>query len=471
VVEIDYPGVYVEEAAYGVSTIAGVATSTAGFVGEAASGEHCAAVRVKSVADFERTLPGSGRGSELGVAVSQFFAGGGSEAWVAGVPRGTPLSEGLQRLDAADTLNLLCLPGETDVRVWRAALEYAGRRRAFVLIDPPGADLDRTVALAESLAASGSANGAIYFPPIQVDDPVTGGLRTCPPSGAVAGLYARHDRALGVWKAPGGEHAVLPGVVAPEVELGEAAISELKAAAVNAIRRFPTGGIRVWGSRTLQGGEQSTSDWTYVPVRRLALFIEESLSRGTRWAVFEPNDEPLWATLRLQCAVFLDALFRAGALQGSTADKAYFVRCGLDTMSQNDLDNGRLRLVVGIAPIKPAEFVHIAIGQWLSRVCTEALDATGSPCERLRLQHHPVAAEGVFLQVPDDGAWTTWSEVADFHDAGPRDRVYTLDRDAGELVFGDGEHGAIPPAGSENIRATYRYGGGRGHPSTAESGA
>ena len=457
-VETQYPGVYVEEGAFGVSTIAGVTTSTAAFVGEGASAEDRAVVNVKSVADFERAFGESACCSDVGLAVSQFFAGGGSEAWVARVPAGTARSEALQRLDAVDTLNLLSLPGETDVEVLRAALEYADSRRAFVVIDPPGADVEQTVALAESLAAAGSANGAVYFPRIQVEDPVTGGLRTCPPSGAVAGLFARQDRALGLWKAPTGEHAVLPGVAALEVELGDPATSRLKTVGVNPIRTFPTAGIRVWGARTLQGGDQSTSDWKYVSVRRLALFIEESLDRGIRWAVFEPNDEPLWAKLRLQCAVFLDGLFRAGALQGSTADKAYFVRCGLDTMSQNDLDNERLNVLVGIAPIRPAEFVLITIGQWMAPVSTESFDASGSPCERLRLQHRPITSEGVFLQVGDDGAWTTWSEVANLDDAGPSDRVYTLDREAGELAFGDGEHGALPPAGSQNVRATYRYG-------------
>jgi Bacteriophage tail sheath protein len=461
VVEILYPGVYVEEVPFGVAPIIGVSTSTAAFVGEAATGDRSAVVNVKSHADFKRAFGCLRRDSELGAAVSQFFANGGSEAWVAGVPRGTPLSEGLQRLDAVDTLNLVCLPGETELDALRAVLEYAERRRAFVLIDPPGADLDRTMAFAKALAGSGSANGAVYFPPIQVDGAATDTI-ACPPSGAVAGMYARHDRARGVWKAPEGVHAALPGVVAPVIELDDDAISRLSAAGVNSIRRFPGGGIRVWGSRTLLGAGATTSEWKYVPVRRLALFIEESLYRGIQWAVFEPNDEPSWAKLRTQIAVFLDALFRAGALQGRRADEAYFVRCGRETMSQNDLDSGLVRIVIGFAPLKPAEFVDITIGQWTSKVCTESFDATGRPCERLRLRHHPVAAEGVFLQVADAGAWTTWTEVTQLHDSGPGERVYTLDRDAGELVFGDGEHGASLPVGGQTVRATYRYGTGRG---------
>lgn len=459
-IETDYPGVYVEEVAFGVAPIAGVSTSTAAFVGGAATDTR-AAVNVKSQADFERAFGCSWRDSELGAAVSQFFANGGSEAWVAGVHEGTALSEGLQRLDAVDALNLLCLPGETELDALRAALEYAERRRAFVLIDPPGADLDRTIAFAGALARSGSPNGAVYFPPVQVDDAAA---EARPPSGAVAGMYARHDRTRGVWKAPEGSHAALPGVVAPVVELDDDAFSRLSAAGVNSIRLFPGSGIRVWGSRTLLGADTSTSDWKYIPVRRLALFVEESLYRGTQWTVFEPNGEPLWAKLRLQIAVFLDTLFRAGALQGRRPDEAYFVRCGRDTMSQNDLDNGLVRIAVGVAPTKPAEFVEITIGQWTSKVCTESFDVAGVPCERLRVWHHPVVGEGVFLQVADAGAWTTWTEVTRLHDSGPEERVYTLDRDTGQLVFGDGEHGASLPAGSQTVQATYRYGTGSRRP-------
>jgi hypothetical protein len=277
-------------------------------------------------------------------------------------------------------------------------------------------------------------------------------------------MYARHDRTRGVWKTPDGNHATLPGVVAPVVELDEDAISSLTAAGVNAIRRFPGGGIRVWGSRTLLGADASVSEWKYVSVRRLALFIEESLDEGTQWVVFEPNDESLWAKLRLQIAMFLDALFRAGVLHGRRADEAYFVRCGQDTMAQNDLDNGVVRIVVGFAPSKPAEFVEITIGQRTSKVSTESLDTTGGSCERLRLRHPSVVAEGVFLQVADAGEWKTWTEVTKVKDAGPGERVYTLDRDTGELAFGDGERGALLPAGSQTVRATYRYGTGRAHP-------
>jgi phage tail sheath protein FI len=361
--EIVYPGVYVEEDQSGVAPIDGVETSTTGFVGEVRSGDRCAVVQVKSVADFERAFGRVESGLELGAAVAQFFANGGNDAWIVGLPNGLPLSDGLEHFDPVDTLSLLCLPGETDVDVLRAVIEYAERRRAFALIDPLGTDLAGTIAMTESLALGGSANGAVYFPSLQVTDPA-GVSSTRPPSGAVAGMYARIDRSRGVWKAPAGEDAVLRGGVEPAVDLSEGEISRLTSAAVNAIRRFPGEGIRVWGARTLQGTDQSDSEWKYIPVRRLAIFVEHSIERGIKWAVFEPNNEPTWAKLRRQSTLFLHGLFRQGALQGSTADEAYFVRCGNDTMTRDDIDNGRLNLVIGIAPLRPAEFVIIRIGQW-----------------------------------------------------------------------------------------------------------
>ena len=361
--EFDYPGVYVEEDPSGVAPIVGVETSTSGFVGEVGSAERCAAVQVRSVAEFERAFRRVESGFELGAAVAQFFANGGNDAWVVGLPNGVPLSDGLERFDAVDTLSLLCLPGETDVEVLRAAIDYVECRRAFVLIDPPGPDIAATIALTESLALGGSANGAVYFPSLQVDDPA-GARSTCPPSGAVAGMYARVDRSRGVWKAPAGEEAVLHGAVAPAVDLSEDEMSRLTSAAVNAIRSLPAGGVAVWGARTIQGADQIDSVWKYVPVRRLAIFVEHSIDRGTQWAVFEPNDESTWVKVRRQCVVFLEGLFRQGALQGRTTDEAYFVRCGRDTMTQDDIDNGRLNLVIGIAPLKPAEFVIFRIGQW-----------------------------------------------------------------------------------------------------------
>ena len=355
VAEIEYPGVYVEEVPLGVAPIAGVETSTTGFIGAVGSAEPCAPVHVRSLVEFERAFARVEAGFVLGAAVGQFFENGGSDAWVVGLPDGVPLSAGLERLDAVDTLSLLCLPGETDIDVLRAAIEYAERRRAFALIDPPGTEVAEVNAYVETLAQSGSANAAVYFPPFEGGDP---------PSGAVAGVYARIDRERGVWKAPAGEEAVLRGEVTLGVDLTSDERSRLNSAAVNEIRRFPDEGVLVWGARTIQGADRVEPEWKYVPVRRLCLYVEHSIDRGTQWAVFEPNDESTWARLRQQIVVFLTGLFHRGAFAGRTADESYFVRCGNDTMTQDDIDNGRLKMVIGIAPVKPAEFVIFRIGQW-----------------------------------------------------------------------------------------------------------
>jgi phage tail sheath protein FI len=174
-------------------------------------------------------------------------------------------------------------------------------------------------------------------------------------------MYARTDLARGVWHSPAGEDADLRGVLGPAVELRVDEVSELAEAGINSIRRLPSGTV-VWGARTLA----ADAEWKYVNVRRLLVYVERSLERGTQWAVFEPNDERLWTKLRAQCASFLFALFRAGALPGTTQPEAYFVQCGPDTMTQSDIENGRLSILVGVAPLRPAEFVIIRIAHVLA---------------------------------------------------------------------------------------------------------
>jgi phage tail sheath protein FI len=301
--------------------IEGVETSIAGFVGDAIGPHGDGAVNVSSFAEFERAFGGLTHGLELGYAVAQYFANGGREAWVAAVPVGTRLDEGLPLLEAAGTIGLLCLPGEADVTVLRAALEYAERRRAFLLVDPADPEQDRVLATIDALGSSSAANGAAFYPSVRIPDPLAGGsLRTCASGGTVAGMYARNDVARGVWSAPAGPRAPLAGVAEVVVDLGELEISALTAAGLNCIRRLPDAGIVVWGARTLARALPG-SEWKYVNVRRLALFLEESLDRGIQWAVFEPNDEQLWARLRAQCTAFLDGLFRAEALRGRTSEE------------------------------------------------------------------------------------------------------------------------------------------------------
>jgi phage tail sheath protein FI len=190
------------------------------------------------------------------------------------------------------------------------------------------------------------------------------------PCGAVAGIFARTDSQRGVFKAPAGLDATLNGVRGLTVKLTDGEQGQLNPLGVNCLRSFPVIGNVVWGARTLEGADLLASEWKYVPVRRVALFIEESLYRGTQFAVFEPNDEPLWAQLRLNVGAFMQNLFRQGAFQGASARDAYFVKVDKDTTTQNDIDLGIVNILVGFAPLKPAEFVIIKIQQIAGQVQT-----------------------------------------------------------------------------------------------------
>jgi phage tail sheath protein FI len=211
-------------------------------------------------------------------------------------------------------------------------------------------------------------NAALYFPALLEADPLGGDrVMVFAPSGAVAGVYARTDQTRGVWKAPAGLEAGLAGVDGLQVELDDRASQELNPRGINALRSFPARGCVVWGARTLRGADQLADEYKYVPVRRLALYIEESLDRGTKWAAFEPNQEPLWAQLRASVGNFMHDLFRQGAFPGVRPDEAYFVRCGAETMSQDDIDRGTVNIRVGFAPRKPAEFVLLDLQQLAGR--------------------------------------------------------------------------------------------------------
>jgi phage tail sheath protein FI len=190
----------------------------------------------------------------------------------------------------------------------------------------------------------------------------------CAPCGVVAGILSRTDAARGVWKAPAGIEANLQGVLGLSIggvpgNLIDGEAGQLNPLGVNSLRGLPVIGHVVWGARTLEGADTLSSQWKYIPVRRLALFLEESLFRGTQWVVFEPNDEPLWAQIRLNVGAFMNTLFRQGAFQGTTPRDAYFVKCSSETTTQTDIDNGIVNIVVGFAPLKPAEFVVIKIQQ------------------------------------------------------------------------------------------------------------
>ena len=273
---------------------------------------------------------------------------------------------GLYALEEVDIFNLLCLPGVADPGLVAEAIAYCEERRAFCIVDLPGtADtLDEARQWLTDNASLRHKNAAAYFPAFLAADPLQN-FRTRPfaASGAVAGVYARTDTERGIWKAPAGTEAVIRGSRGLSTTLTDAENGVLNPLGLNSLRTFPIFGTVVWGARTLVGADQLASEWKYVPIRRLALYIEESLFRGTKWVVFEPNDEPLWSQIRLNVGAFMQTLFRQGAFQGTTPREAYFVKCDKETTTQNDIDRGIVNIIVGFAPLKPAEFVVLKIQQ------------------------------------------------------------------------------------------------------------
>ncbi len=288
---------------------------------------------------------------------------------------------GIYALDKADLFNLLCIPPlnrTTDVDSGTTlvnAAQYCKDRRAMLIIDPPASWTDVSTAssgvnaLRSAIGTDYCTNAAVYFPRIKMANGAKSNLvEEFTPCGAVAGIYARVDAQRGVWKAPAGQEASLSGVTGFTYKLNDPQNGTLNPLGLNCLRAFPVYGNIVWGARTLAGADQLGSEWKYIPVRRIALFIEESLYRGTKWVVFEPNDEPLWAQIRLNVGAFMHDLFAQGAFQGTKPSDAYFVKCDKETTTQNDIDKGIVNILVGFAPLKPAEFVIIKIQQMAGNI-------------------------------------------------------------------------------------------------------
>ena len=272
---------------------------------------------------------------------------------------------------APEIFNLLCIPatatlaGAAAAQVIAAAGTYCADKRAFLLVDTPAsvATDDAMRTWMSDNDGLRSANAALYFPRLIIPDPLADNRpRNVGPSGTLAGVYARIDAAHGIWKAPAGVDATLHGA-SLAVKLTDLENDRLNPIGVNVLRTFPTFGPLSWGARTLDGADRQASQWKYVPVRRTALFIEASLYEGLKWAVFEPNDEPLWSQIRLSATSFMNDLFRQGAFQGATPDQAYLVKCDHDTTTLADVDQGVVKVLIGFAPLKPAEFVIIQIQQ------------------------------------------------------------------------------------------------------------
>jgi phage tail sheath protein FI len=334
-------------------------------------------LRTSSAGSFENVQQYSlGTGADFGAQSGATSGADGSP------PNGNDIigsfedKTGIYALRDVDLFNIMAIPrtaglaGDEAQSVIQTAITFCAERRAFYIVDPdPTRSLTDIAAWVSELGAS--KNAAVYFPRVMVADPLDG-FRThdMPASGAIAGVYARTDGERGVWKAPAGIDATLRGVQGLSYVLTDGENGTLNPLGINSLRNFPVFGTVIWGARTLEGADQRASEWKYVPVRRLALYIEESLYRGTQWVVFEPNDEPLWAQIRLNVGAFMQNLFRQGAFQGNTPRDAYFVKCDKETTTQNDINLGIVNILVGFAPLKPAEFVIVKIQQMAGQIGT-----------------------------------------------------------------------------------------------------
>jgi phage tail sheath protein FI len=305
------------------------------------------------------------RGSDGSALVKNSFTGPGLQAG----------KKGLFALEDVDLFNILCIPGylangDVEPGLWAEAAVYCEQRRAILMLDPPVAWKSKDDARSgQAAVGTASKNAVLFFPRIRRPHPLRPDqTEDFAPSGAVAGVFARTDAQRGVWKAPAGLDATL--VDAPElsVPLTDQENGELNPLGVNCLRSMPAVGRVVWGSRTRQGDDRLGSEWKYVPVRRLALYLEETLYRSLQWVVFEPNDEPLWAQIRLNVGAFMQDLFRQGAFQGNTPAKAYFVKCDAETTTQSDINRGIVNIIVGFAPLKPAEFVVVKLQQMAGQI-------------------------------------------------------------------------------------------------------
>ena len=328
----------------------------------------------------------------LSHAVFGFFQNRGTRCYVVNVGQGQPVSgggkqkSGLDLLEQIDEIAIVAAPGFVDAGSYDALLSHCEKLNDRVaILDSPetvvAIDSLTKVATQDAGAGAGTAGaggdaagpaslrprqsdsggGAFYFPWLTVRDPLsaTNVLVNVPPSGHIAGIWARNDATRGVQKAPANE--LVRGALNVTYRVTRQEQEELNPAGVNCIRFFPNEGIRVWGARTLAA---SSSEWRYLNVRRLFNMIEESIANSTRWIVFEPNDFTLWKSIRRDISAFLTHLWRDGALMGRTAEEAFFVKCDEETNTQDDIDSGRVVTLIGIAPVKPAEFIIFRISQY-----------------------------------------------------------------------------------------------------------
>jgi phage tail sheath protein FI len=276
----------------------------------------------------------------------------------------TLMDEVTDALERERDINLVAFPGITDTGIQAMIIGHCEKMKyRFAILDGPKlsngnpADPDRALELRAEIG-SDSGHAAYYYPWLEARDDITGMKIQIPPSGHVAGIYARTDNKRGVHKAPANEK--IRNIVGLTYSMSFAENERLNPEGVNCLRAFPGRGKLVWGARTIS----KNPSWRYVNVRRLFIYLEDSIERGTHWVVFEPNNEKLWARVRQTITNFLTGVWRANMLMGTTPEEAFFVRCDRTTMTQDDIDNGRLVCVIGVSPVKPAEFVIFRIAQW-----------------------------------------------------------------------------------------------------------
>jgi phage tail sheath protein FI len=411
------PGVYVEEVAGGTRPIEAQGTSVPAFVGT--GGRSDAPIGVPTAIEdwsrFARIFLGEGPMTPLAHAVNGFFQNGGSRCYVLdvgpdGTLSGSARRPGLSALEEIDDIAMIAAPGFTDQRSFETLILTCEKRRDCVAIldaplevddvmqltvvgtepisspgaaprpagdhsDPAGAggpagssssppEADAPSVRSQGLAPRSSSYASFYFPWLNVIDLNTGELVAAPPSGHIAGIWARTDSTRGVFKAPANE--VVRGAVGLQYRVTPTEQAELNSAGVNAIRFFTSQGIRVWGARTL--ARDSEPEWKYLNVRRLFCMVEDSIARGTSWIVFEPNHEPLWAMIRRDISAFLTLLWRDGALVGRTAAEAFFVKCDRETNPREVVDAGQVITLIGLAAVKPAEFIVFKVSQFAGDV-------------------------------------------------------------------------------------------------------
>jgi phage tail sheath protein FI len=316
------------------------------------------------------TALGTGTGETAGLD-GTVLAPGDDNFQTALIPDEQVDGTGVYLLDQVEIFNLLCVPAVAETSI-ETLQDYCASRRAMLIVDGP------QTANLQDFPGNGpggistlqnAANSAYYFPWVMAADSLAGNRpRSMPPCGFVAGIYAATDASRGLWKAPAGIDTGLTGALGLQYDLTDTATGLLNAQGANCLRNFKAYGTVVWGARTLQGNDQFGSQWKYVPVRRLALFIESSLYDGTQWVVFEPNDETLWGQIRMNVGAFMQGLFAQGAFQGTTPQQAYFVKCDSENNPQSSINLGVVNVLVGFAPVYPAEFVVIQIQQIAGQV-------------------------------------------------------------------------------------------------------